>query len=130
MSIEFRTPEAQAADGQGIERKRFAVATKNGAVVDTHFGHAEEFYIYESDGDKSELIEIRKVSKYCEGPECGEKDEAWAAVLKAVSDCAGVIALRIGLAPERRLREKGIDAIATYERVEIAVAQAAVKGGF
>jgi MoaA/NifB/PqqE/SkfB family radical SAM enzyme len=104
--------------------RRFAVATKSGAVVDLHFGHAEEFYIYESDGCEARFIETRKVAKYCNGPDCEDKEDRWETALRAVSDCAGVLALRIGLVPERRLRENGITAITTYERVETAVKQA------
>jgi predicted Fe-Mo cluster-binding NifX family protein len=117
---------AEAPAGNG--RKRFAVATKNGAVVDTHFGHAEEVHIYDSDGEASSFVEIRKVGKYCGGPGCEDKEDVWSATLKAVSDCDGVIALRIGLAPESRLRENGIDVITTFERVETAVVTAAKKG--
>jgi len=36
-----------------------------------------------------------------------------------------VLAIRIGPTPEKRLKENGIDAITTYERVETAVLQAA-----
>jgi MoaA/NifB/PqqE/SkfB family radical SAM enzyme len=115
---------APPAVAPGI-RKRFAVATKSGALVDMHFGHAREFHIFESDGAGVWFIETREVSAYCGGPGCGDAEDRWDGVVRAVWDCAAVLALRTGAAPEKRLREGGIDVISTHERVETAVAQAA-----
>jgi len=108
------------------ETRRFAVATKNGAIVDLHFGHAREFYIYESDGEQVNFIEKRGVVNYCDGPgrEDGKEDR-WDSIIKALNDCAAVLALRTGLIPEKRLKEKRINVITTYERVETAVLLAA-----
>jgi len=103
--------------------RRFAVASKNGAIVDLHFGHADKFFIYESDETETRFVETRSVSKYCDGS-C-DKDDKWASVIRAVSDCDAVLALRIGPTPEKRLQENGICVITTYERVETAVSQAA-----
>jgi MoaA/NifB/PqqE/SkfB family radical SAM enzyme len=106
--------------------RRFAVASKTGAIVDLHFGHAEKFFIYESDGAQTNFLETREVSKYCLGPECNDREDRWESVIRAVSDCEAVLALRIGPTPEKRLRENGIDVIMTYEHVETAVAKAAM----
>ncbi len=107
--------------------RRFAVATRTGAIVDTHFGQANEFYIYEGDEKNTKFIETRKVTKYCNGPQCENKEDRWQSVISAVSDCEAVLAMRIGPTPEKRLKENGIEAITTYERVETAVSQAAQK---
>jgi nitrogenase molybdenum-iron protein alpha/beta subunit/predicted Fe-Mo cluster-binding NifX family protein len=104
--------------------RRFAVASKTGAIVDLHFGHADKFYIYESDETTTRFVETRSVSKYCDGSG-GDKEDKWASVIRAVADCDAVLALRIGPAPEKRLQENGIYVITTYERVETAVNQAA-----
>jgi len=121
--IEFCGDTAKVETGK--QRMRFAVATKSGAIVDMHFGHASEFYIYESDASDTRFVETRKVGKYCEGPECNSKEDKWEPIIRAVEDCVAVLAMRIGPTPEKRLREKGIDAIMTYDRVEAAVARAA-----
>jgi nitrogenase molybdenum-iron protein alpha/beta subunit/MoaA/NifB/PqqE/SkfB family radical SAM enzyme len=121
-SLEFYGGEP-ALENSG--RMRFAVATKSGAVVDLHFGHASEFYIYESDATATRFVETRKVGKYCGGPECGDREDRWEPIIRAVADCEAVLAMRIGPTPEKRLKENGIDAIMTYERVETAVARAA-----
>jgi len=122
-SVDFYVSEkAKAAPGK---RMRFAVATKSGSIVDMHFGHASEFYIYESDASDTRFVETRKVGKYCNGPECNSKEDKWEPIIRAVADCVAVLAMRIGPTPEKRLKEKGIDAIMTYDRVETAVARAA-----
>jgi MoaA/NifB/PqqE/SkfB family radical SAM enzyme len=127
ISIELRDPApAKSETGKTM---RFAVATKSGAIVDMHFGHASEFYIYESNATDTRFVETRKVEKYCDGPECAdaaaEKEDRWESVIRAVYDCEAVLALRIGPAPEKRLKENGIDVITTYDRVETAVTLAA-----
>ena len=107
------------------ETRRFAVATKTGAIVDLHFGHAQEFYIYESDGEQVKFLEKRGVSRYCDGSACGDKEDRWTSIINALHDCAAVLALRTGMEPERMLKENGINVITTYERVETAVLLAA-----
>jgi len=126
ISLDFRetTPPAAAK----TETRRFAVASKTGAIVDLHFGHAQEFYIYESDGEQVRFIEKRGVLNYCNGPgREDDKEDRWESVINAVRDCAAVLALRTGMTPEKRLKENGIDVITTYERVETAVLLAAKK---
>jgi nitrogenase molybdenum-iron protein alpha/beta subunit/molybdenum cofactor biosynthesis enzyme MoaA/predicted Fe-Mo cluster-binding NifX family protein len=108
---------------------RFAVATKSGAIVDTHFGQAQEFYIYDSDGEQVSFVETRKVSKYCNSAACEDKEDRWESVIRAVADCAAVLALRTGMMPEKRLKENGIDVITTYECVENAVLMATKERG-
>ncbi|MDR0571029.1 MAG: radical SAM protein [Clostridiales Family XIII bacterium] len=129
-SPSFReTSAAPAPPAVPVEYSRFAVATKSGTIVDAHFGHASEFHIYDSDGGDARFIETRQVSKYCEGPDCDGKEDKWESVIRAVADCKAVLALRIGLAPEKRLKEHGIAAITTYERVDTAVKEAALSMG-
>jgi nitrogenase molybdenum-iron protein alpha/beta subunit/MoaA/NifB/PqqE/SkfB family radical SAM enzyme len=123
-SIEFGG-DAAADKAETGKRMRFAVATKSGAIVDMHFGHVSEFYIYESDASNTRFVETRKVGKYCNGPECTGKEDKWEPIIRAVEDCVAVLAMRIGPTPEKRLKEKGIDAIMTYDKVETAVARAA-----
>jgi MoaA/NifB/PqqE/SkfB family radical SAM enzyme len=125
ISIEFGEPVfVETQPPQTGKRRRFAVASKTGAIVDLHFGHADKFFIYESDDTTTRFVETRSVSKYCDGSGC-DKEDKWASVIRAVSDCDAVLALRIGPTPEKRLQENGIYAITTYERVETAVSRAA-----
>jgi len=123
LSIEFCGDDKVKAETG--KRMRFAVATKSGAIVDMHFGHVSEFYIYESDASDTRFVEKRYVDQYCNGPDCNSKEDKWEPIIRAVADCVAVLAMRIGPTPEKRLRENGIDAIMTYDRVETAVARAA-----
>jgi nitrogenase molybdenum-iron protein alpha/beta subunit/predicted Fe-Mo cluster-binding NifX family protein len=120
---------AREKQSEADKPRRFAVASKTGAIVDLHFGHADKFYIYESDETATRFLETRSVSKYCDGSEC-DKEDKWASVIRAVADCDAVLAMRIGPTPEKRLQENGIYVITTYERVETAVSMAAqeIKG--
>jgi len=124
ISLDFRETTPVAAIK--TETRRFAVATKTGAIVDLHFGHVQEFYIYESDGARVNFIEKRGVIKYCNGPgREDDKEDRWDSIIKALHDCVAVLALRTGAIPGKRLKENGIDVITTYERVETAVLLAA-----
>ncbi|MDR3176733.1 MAG: nitrogenase cofactor biosynthesis protein NifB [Desulfovibrio sp.] len=126
--------QRRRAGGRKLERMmRIAVASRSGVVVDQHFGHAERFYIYESDGDLSRLVETRRVGgggASC--GMCGERAEETpdpgriGRAISAVSDCQGVLAMRIGDSPSRRLAERGISVFATYENIDKAVREAAI----
>jgi len=126
-SIEYRGVCGESVKKAPVKAEKFAVASKSGMLVDQHFGQASEFYIYESDGQTARFVERRPVSKYCSGPEgCSEgKDIKIGAILSAVSDCSGVLALRIGDSPLKTLSAKGIKVFSTYDRIEDAVKKAA-----
>lgn len=129
LSIEYRGCTTKCGDDtKELPKKKFAVASKSGMLVDEHFGHATEFYIYESDGTTTNFIEKRNVDKYCSGTEdCTDHDSKMDTILKAVGDCNGVLALRIGDSPTQKLKEKGIGIFITYDRIEDAVKVAAKK---
>jgi nitrogenase molybdenum-iron protein alpha/beta subunit/MoaA/NifB/PqqE/SkfB family radical SAM enzyme len=105
---------------------KFAVVSKSGMVVDQHFGHATEFYIYEYKDDMAMFLEKRSVEKYCNGKEfCEEEVDKFTKIAEMIKDCNGVICLRIGEEPTKKLKNLGIEIFVTYERVEVAVACAA-----
>ncbi|MDR1489605.1 MAG: nitrogenase cofactor biosynthesis protein NifB [Desulfovibrio sp.] len=121
------------ANRRKLERTmRIAVASRSGVVVDQHFGHAERFYIYESDGDLSRLVETRSVGVSASCGMCGKRADETpdpgriGKAISAVSDCQGVLAMRIGDSPSRRLAERGISVFATYENIDKAVREAAI----
>jgi MoaA/NifB/PqqE/SkfB family radical SAM enzyme len=104
----------------------FAVASRDGRLVDQHFGHAEEFYIYAWDNGRVNLKERRPVLQFCRGKEsCFNHDEKIPMLAEILEDCAAVISLRIGDAPRLMLESRGIKAYMTYNRVEEAVSAAA-----
>lgn len=125
-SLEFGGGCGNKKAEQKKESLRYAVATKSGMLVDQHFGQAGEFYIYESDGENVSFLEKRAISKYCTGAEgCfDEKESKMELILRAVADCSGVLALRIGDSPSKKLSEMGIKIFTTYDRIEDAVKKA------
>jgi nitrogenase molybdenum-iron protein alpha/beta subunit/MoaA/NifB/PqqE/SkfB family radical SAM enzyme len=125
VSIQYRSMLNDDISKAKTLKKKFAVASKSGMLVDQHFGHADEFYIYESDGENARFVEKRAVRKYCSGADdCGESAEKMDLILKAVGDCDAVIALRMGDSPMRKLKEKGIEIYITYDSIEHAVKNA------
>lgn len=109
----------------------FAVASKGGILVDQHFGHANDFYIYGSNGDDIRFIEKRSVNKYCDGAEScdgmggGMKEGKIDKILETIKDCACVISMRIGEAPRQKLEAAGVLVHTTYDRIEDSVKEAA-----
>lgn len=97
---------------------RVAVASKSGINIDQHFGHAEEFYIYDYKEGNIKFLEKRKVKKYCTGSEeCGEEEDKIANIIKSIKDCSAVLAMRAGDEPIRKLGEKGIVIYQMYESI-------------
>jgi MoaA/NifB/PqqE/SkfB family radical SAM enzyme len=129
------TTSAEGAVGQRRERGKnapagesllFAVTSRDGRLVDQHFGHAEEFRIYVWDDGRVNLKERRPVLQFCRGKEsCFDHDEKMLMLAETLEDCAAVISLRIGDTPRRLLESRGIRAYMTYNTVEAAVSAAA-----
>ena len=110
----------------------FAVSSHGGVLVDQHFGHATDFYIYEARGSEVRFVERRGVGKYCDNtPGCdgkgGGKQMKIEEIYRAIEDCASVITMRIGDAPRQKLAEKGIMAITGFGCIEEAVQDAAAE---
>jgi predicted Fe-Mo cluster-binding NifX family protein len=102
------------------------VASKNGYLVDQHFGHTAAFYVYEYSRGQVSFFERREIPRYCSGPEgCGDRAGMMQAILSVIEDCAAVIAVRIGETPRSILAEKGIQFFMTYDYATNAVGAAA-----
>ncbi|MBX6388938.1 MAG: nitrogenase cofactor biosynthesis protein NifB [Frankia sp.] len=100
-----------------------AVATKGGGVVNQHFGHAEEFWIYEAADGWARLVQTRSVDRYCAGPsECGEEESVLEKTVRLLSDCAAVLCSKVGPEPREALEAAGIEPVEVYDVIEQAVA--------
>ncbi len=125
MSVDLNNFFAPKVTSPMEKNCTFAVASKSGMNVDLHFGHADEFYIFEYANGEVRLKEKRNVEKYCDGKElCYDKEDKIAKIIAALSDCDGVIAMRIGESPKVRLKDKGIKIFATFDKIENAVRDA------
>jgi nitrogen fixation protein NifB len=105
-----------------------AVASSGGGVVNQHFGHADEFFIYEAGPGFARLVGTRSVSRYCTGPsECGDDAASLQDAVRMLSDCAAVLCSRAGAGPRRLLAAAGIDVVEVYDAIEQAVAAAGAR---
>lgn len=105
---------------------RVAVSSKGGGLVNQHFGHANEFLIYEADADDIRFIGTRGVQRYCFGSEtCGDEEKSMEKIIELLSDCRAVLCSRIGPGPRKALEQAGIACIETYDLIPNAVDQVA-----
>lgn len=85
---------------------RAAVASSDGKVVNTHFGKASSFLIFEQQPDQSyKLIERRDVTPVCSGHE--HQENALQNLLDILSDCQAILVSRIGVEADLALRCRG-----------------------
>ena len=85
---------------------RVAVASTDGYTVDTHFGRAYDFYIYQYLVDEWIFVEKRTIS-----PVCQDGQHSVAAMQSNVgqfADCQYVVASKIGTGAMSALQSQGI----------------------
>jgi nitrogen fixation protein NifB len=120
------------ADAVGLLDEDLGQEFAGGTLVDQHFGHAEEFRVYEAGAGYARYLETRRVARYCHGPAACPPGgtpaplagENLPAATELLSDCAAVLCSRVGAGPRHRLQEHGIEAVEVYDVVEHAVTQA------
>lgn len=118
--IEKFTAEVKASKAAKTLKKGpkilVAVATKGNRLVNQHFGHAKEFQIFEVDGADVKFVAHRKVDHYCQ---TGYGEEATLEhIIKAIADCKGVLASKIGLCPQKELRKAGLEPFEAYDVID------------
>ena len=103
---------AQAQVVASSEKRLVAVATKGNGRINQHFGHAEEFQVYEVSSSGAKFVGHRKVSLYCQGG--FEDDEAMPGIVDALEGCDAVLVAKIGHCPKKDLAAAGIESVETY----------------
>ncbi len=111
-------PDGQKSQAVTTRKYKVAVTSKYNKLVDLHYGHAEEFHIYEISGSDISFMETRTARKYCKGPGCDEEEEVKGTVSKIIADCDAVLTMRIGYDAQKRLAEKGLFVVESCESVE------------
>ena len=102
-----------------------AVASKSGTEVDQHFGHAENFKIYNYSSDGSELIRQVEVEKYCSfDPDHPFRHRQFDAIVAALAGCRAVVTAMIGELPKQELSKAGIAPVVATGPIEQALATA------
>ncbi len=84
---------------------KIAVASSDGKVVDTHFGKAQHFFIFEFDEERTKFLEYREssidpIQKY-----------QWHKSLGIIKDCDVVICSEIGMKAKIGLESIGIKVV-------------------
>jgi MoaA/NifB/PqqE/SkfB family radical SAM enzyme len=109
---------------------RVAVASRSGMMVDTHFGHAKDFLVYEVDEHSLRFVERRNTETFCKGNDyCAddEQENRLDKTIATISDCKAVVCLRIGHAPQAKLKAQGIVVLTNCDSIEEAVRAAREK---
>lgn len=104
-----------------------AVASKGGGIINQHFGHANEFLIYEASPQGVRFIGTRRTDQYCVGQDtCNEDETTLDRAIEALTGCEAMLSARIGLPPFEALENAGITPISEYamEPIEESVANA------
>ena len=94
-----------------------AVATKGHGRINQHFGHAEEFQVYEVSAGGAKFVGHRKVDLYCQGGY--DDDEALPGIVQALEGCVAVFVAKIGHCPKKDLAAAGIASVETYAHESI-----------
>ena len=90
----------------GKKTEKIAVASSDGIVVNRHFGHADKFYIYETEDDDIRLLETRRVEPVCQG---GNHDEKRLGEnMDKIQDCTYLLVSKIGYGAVAAAEERGI----------------------
>jgi len=114
----------------GLKKKQqrpvlMAVATSGGGVINQHFGHAEEFLIYEASPMDIRFIGHRKVEQYCSGVNsCGDTETTLEKIIRTLEGCEAVLCSKIGYEPWEMLEDSGIQPNGEHamEPIEDAIA--------
>jgi len=85
---------------------RIAVASSDGRLIDTHFGHAERFEVYELDEKGSSFVETRSARSACSGK--GHDESAFDGTLAILGDCEAIFVSVIGYGAAAYLNGKGM----------------------
>lgn len=90
---------------------KVAVASTDGKEVDSHFGKATLFYIYENhpEDDSWKLTEQRKVTPVCDGG--NHDDTRLQEQVENFSDCKYILVSKIGWSAENALEEEDIHSL-------------------
>ncbi len=105
-----------------MDNYKIAVATSDGIVVNQHFGHTNQFYIYEVHNNIFTKSEIRHTEPACISKEHDEN--AVLRNLKLIEDCRFLLVSRIGAYAQQQAESLGITPFEIPLMVEDALKKA------
>lgn len=104
---------------------RVAFARSSGDSQLGHFGHAEEFVIYELGSAGATLIETRQNHRFCQA---GPDESALESTVALLDDCRAVITAAAGPCSRQALDAVGVSAIEYEGTLDEALAQLVARG--
>jgi predicted Fe-Mo cluster-binding NifX family protein len=105
---------------------KIALASTDGKVVNTHFGHAQSFHIVEIEGDGWRYVETRDNEPTCH--DFSHNEDALAATTTLIGDCDAVVVAQIGPGAAARVIGAGIRIFESTGLID-EVLQAIIDGG-
>jgi nitrogen fixation protein NifB len=136
FNIEDLNPEPEDYDQTMLGRCRFqsaviskgasetqaslvvAIATKNNAQIDLHFGHADCFKLYLVTKTEQHYIGERRITRYCTGEDHAQSAQSYettlATTVKALHGVDLVLCCKIGTPPSDALLEANIKPVVEY----------------
>ena len=103
-----------------------AVTTKDGQMINQHFGHAVRFLIYDVDGTAVKLVDEKKVEKYCTYDEAHPlRGHVLRGIAEALQGCRAIVCAQIGPAPQEEMERLGFDVYALEGEITPALTELA-----
>ena len=96
-----------AATASAATSLRIAVASRDGATVNLHFGPTREFLVYDVTAEGAALIARRDIESHAQREDEDPRDT----VSRMLGDCKVLLVAKIGPMPAAKLGNAGIDAI-------------------
>lgn len=100
---------------------RVAIASRDGARIDQHFGQADAFLVYEVNEIGPTLLETRAIADHARGEE-DPRDT----ICRMLADCPVLLVAKIGPNPQEKLAGAGIEASDLHVGKDIVTALAEV----
>jgi nitrogen fixation protein NifB len=91
-----------------------------------HFGHAQEFVVYDLDDEAAALVETRAIDAFCAAGPRG--DDALAATTDLLRDCQIVISAAVGPCVQNALANSGLLTLEFEGTIDEALRQLVARG--
>ncbi len=100
---------------------RIAVASRDGATVNLHFGQCQEFLVYDVTAEGAALIDRRRTADHA----LSEDEDPRETVCRMLADCKVLLVAKIGPVPTEKLQNAGIEATDAHvgKPIETALTQ-------
>ncbi len=103
------------------EKPNFAVASREGMLVNLHLGETDRLMVFRENEGKIEFLETRKT------PPRGGGTKRWEELAGIIHDCGYLLVNGVGQKPQETLEEKGVRVLTIEGMIEDAVK--ALSGG-